>query len=232
MAARVGTTADASRRNFIAVYGASGVGKTSLLHSMNASAIEMGGAVLQIDCDDGNLAVKDMSYPSVGCDYLQDVYDVLGWVEHDPNWQKFTHIMIDGGSALGESILQQYLQIHSHPQKAYGELISAFLNFIAYIKRVFKDKIIVMTFQQKYMQDDVKRMFYSLDLPGQKLAPQMPYRFDEVLCLRIMPDSEGKQQRVLQAQPDMTYDAKDRSGKLAQFNPADMQHVINQIRAV
>lgn len=232
MATRVGSTKDAATRTFIAVYGAAGVGKTKLLESLNSHAIEHHGAAIQIDFDDGNLSIRDAGLPSIGCDYIKDAYDALGWILNDPNWSKFTHIMIDGGTALAKSLLAQHLQGTAHAMQAYGKMAEDYLTFITYIKQNFRDKIIVMTFQETLLTDGAQQLLHGIDLPGRQLGPEMPYRFDEVLCLRIINNAEGQPERMLQSQPDMQYSAKDRSGKLEQFEPADLQHVINQITAV
>lgn len=232
MALKVGTTDDAKLRNFIAIYGASGVGKTSLLVSLDQYAQAKGGRALQIDFDDGNKCLVGKALPSVFCEYLDDLYQVLTWVRDDPNWQLYNSIFIDGMTVLAENLLHQHLNVNSNKQKAYGDYANDFLVLVKFLKTAFKDRTIVCTFQEKKVQDDQNKIYQSINLPGRVVGPEMPYKFDEVLCLRILPDAEGKPARVLQAQPDMTYTAKDRSGKLDIYNPADLQHVLNRIEAV
>ena len=55
-------------------------------------------------------------------------------------------------------------------------------------------------------------------MPGKYLIKKLPFWFDEVLCLRIgemrKEDGSTEEYRYLQTQPDISYHAKDRSGKL------------------
>jgi hypothetical protein len=60
----------------------------------------------------------------------------------------------------------------------------------------------------------------------------LAYFFDEVLALRVEKDAEGNIQRALQCQPDGTYSAKDRSGKLDFWSMPDLGQVIKTIQEV
>lgn len=52
---------------------------------------------------------------------------------------------------------------------------------------------------------------------------------DEVFALRNDRDNEGNVTRYFQTAPDFQWVAKDRSGRLDQFEPADMGHIISKI---
>jgi len=66
-------------------------------------------------------------------------------------------------------------------------------------------------------------------MPGARLANELPYLFDECFALRVEKDNEGGIQRWLQTQRDVQYEAKDRSGKLDVFEPANLGSVITKI---
>lgn len=67
-------------------------------------------------------------------------------------------------------------------------------------------------------------------LPGNKLSQKLPYLFDEVLYLGLKTDPATQQTyRFIQSQPDFQVTAKDRSGALAQYEPADLSIVFGKI---
>ena len=66
-------------------------------------------------------------------------------------------------------------------------------------------------------------------MPGNKLAQQIPYLVDEVFALRVEKDEEGKPQRALMCDSDNLWLAKDRSGKLDMWEPADLGAIIAKI---
>ena len=79
------------------------------------------------------------------------------------------------------------------------------------------------------VQTDTGSLLYAPSMPGQRLAQSLPYFFDEVLALRLVQDEEGNTRRALQCQGDMSWQAKDRSGRLSVWEPADLGGIITKI---
>ena len=70
-----------------------------------------------------------------------------------------------------------------------------------------------------------------LSMPGAKLSNQIPYLFDEIFRLAVGKDRDsGEIIRMLQTAPEPTSDAKDRSGRLDQYEPADLGAVVSKIK--
>jgi hypothetical protein len=103
---------------------------------------------------------------------------------------------------------------------------------MATLIRSFRDlpKHVYFSAKLEKSQDEMGRILYAPSMPGQKLGQLLPYYFDEVLALRVERDAEGNTVRTLQAQPDGLWAAKDRSGKLPDFNAPDLGQIINMIR--
>jgi hypothetical protein len=78
-------------------------------------------------------------------------------------------------------------------------------------------------------QDEMGRILYSPSMPGNKTGQALPYFFDEVLALRVERDQEGAVQRALMCDSDGLWQAKDRSGKLDTWEPADLGEIIAKI---
>jgi hypothetical protein len=73
------------------------------------------------------------------------------------------------------------------------------------------------------------RVLYFPSLPGNKTAQKLPYFFDEVLALRVEKDEDGVTQRALLTDGDGLWLAKDRSGKLDQWESCDLGEIISKI---
>ena len=97
--------------------------------------------------------------------------------------------------------------------------------------RAFRDLPIhvVMTAKLEKQTDEMGRVLYFPSLPGNKTAQKLPYFFDEVLALRVEKDEDGVTQRALLTDGDGLWLAKDRSGKLDQWESCDLGEIIAKI---
>jgi hypothetical protein len=68
-------------------------------------------------------------------------------------------------------------------------------------------------------------------MPGNKTGQSLPYFFDLMLALRVEKDAEGVSQRGLMCDSDGLWQAKDRSGKLDQWESADLGAIISKLGA-
>jgi hypothetical protein len=74
-------------------------------------------------------------------------------------------------------------------------------------------------------------MLYFPSMPGNMLKQGVGYFFDEVFALRVEKDADGNPTRWLQTNRDYNYEAKDRSGSLDMFEPADLSAIAAKIKA-
>ena len=102
--------------------------------------------------------------------------------------------------------------------------------------RRFRDLPIHVVFiakQQEVRDEATGMLHYQPMMVGAKLPTQIPYFFDEVLCLRTfdVEDDKGKKstERWLQTTLGANYIAKDRSGKLEALEEPNLSHIINKL---
>ena len=98
--------------------------------------------------------------------------------------------------------------------------------------RAFRDlpeRHIYFSAKIERQQNELGQLLHSPAMPGQKLGQTLPYFFDEVFALRITPDKDGSPTRMLMCVGDGIWTAKDRSGVLAPWEPADLGAVITKI---
>jgi len=203
------------------IYGRSGSGKTHLITTCPAP--------LLLAAEPGVLTLRNYNIPGIRIQTVNDLVDALEWVRHSADAQQFQTIYIDSLTEVAEVVLSNAKMLVNDPRKAYMELLEKMVLTI----KSFRDlpgKHVIMTAKQESAQDEVTKItMYGPSMPGAKLGPALPYLFDEVFRLGIAKDQDGKDVRFIQAIPDMQYEAKDRSGVLSMYEPADLSVIFSKI---
>lgn len=205
----------------IVVYGQAGAGKTSLIKTLP-------GRVLVVSAESGLLSLRgfDADVAEVATvDDLRAVHGVLAKGGHGYDW-----VAIDSLSEIAEIVLATEKAKTPDPRKAYGTLVDQMMA----VCRSFRELPInvYMSAKAERMKDEsTGRMLEVISMPGSKLTNQIPYLFDEIFRLAVgkNPDS-GELIRMLQTAPEPTSDAKDRSGRLEHYEPADLGAVVAKIK--
>ena len=78
-------------------------------------------------------------------------------------------------------------------------------------------------------QDEMGRILYNPAMPGKSLTQGLPYYVDLLMALRVERDADGNAHRALLTDSDGLWQAKDRSGKLAQWEAPDLGEIIAKI---
>jgi phage nucleotide-binding protein len=206
----------------ILVYGISGAGKTSLAKTAP-------GKVLVISAEAGLLSIKDASnIKIIEVTEAAELMQILKLLESG-EWD-FDTVCLDSISEISELLLQQEKARHKDPRKAYGEVQESVTNVL----RAYRDlKMHVMFICKQERVNNDGALLFEPKMVGAKLGQSIPYFFDEVLALRVIDqqDQEGNtvKTRWLQTDDGAGYTAKDRSGKLNDFEPADLTKLIEKL---
>jgi len=203
------------------VYGQAGAGKTSLIPTLPAPVI--------LSAEAGLLSIAGSNLPFVEINSVETLREAYQWLTESSEANQFQSVALDSISEIAEVVLANEKATAKDPRQAYGALQDVMGGII----RAFRDlpgKSVYFTAKLEKSQDEMGRILYSPSMPGAKLGQQLPYFFDLVLPLRIEKDAEGNTVRSLQCQSDGLWTAKDRSGRLDPWEPADLGHVIRKIQ--
>jgi hypothetical protein len=212
----------------VLVYGGAGVGKTVLnatlpnpvLISAESGALSLRETNLRRLFGDDKSICYNM--PIITIKTADDLRDVHLWCQQSVEAKRFQSIGLDSISEIGEVVLNNARALVKDPRQAYGELIEKMETTI----RAFRDlpgKNILVSAKMEPTKDELSGIVkYGPSMPGQKLGPKLPYFFDLVFRLGITKDQQGKDFRFLQTQPDLQFEAKDRSGALL---PVEVPHL-------
>lgn len=204
------------------VYGQAGAGKTSLIPTLPNPIV--------LSAEGGLLSIQDAELPYIEIGTMADLQEAYKWLSESADAAQFESVAIDSISEIAEVVLNYEKKVNKDPRAAYGSMQEQMADII----RVFRDlpnKHIFMSAKLEKTQDEMGRVLYAPSMPGNKTGQSLPYFFDEVLALRVERDAEGATQRALMCDSDGLWLAKDRSGKLEAWEPADLGAVITKIGA-
>lgn len=205
----------------VLTYGGPGMGKTVLnatmpnpvLVSAESGSLSLRRANLERLYGVGNPYIcYDM--PMIEIKTVDDLVEAHRWASQSTEARNFQSLGIDSVSEIAEVVLNNAKRQVKDPRQAYGELLEKMENTI----RLFRDLPMNVNVSAKMepMKDELTGVVkYGPAMPGAKLGPKLPYFFDEVFRLGVNKTPQGETYRFLQTQPDLQFEAKDRSGALA-----------------
>lgn len=214
MAVQLISTREAAQTNGlkVLVYGLAGSGKTRLCATT-------GGNPLIISAEAGLLSLREYDLAALSVNSMQDVHDAYEYAASEEGRQ-FDWICLDSVSEIAEVVLAYEKKQTKDPRKAYGELSDQMMDLL----RAFRDlpgRNVYMTAKMRRTENDGANLFGPM-MPGQQLAQQLPYLFDEFWALRVERGPDNEPQHWLQCHRDFQYEAKDRSGALEMFEAPDL----------
>ena len=224
MAIKFTTTADSSDTVNVLVYGESGLGKTVLGATAPNPII--------ISSERGLMSIAEHDIPVIEVSSLDDFNDAYIYIR-DKGIKQFDTVVLDSISDIAEAALSELLRTNKDGRKAYGTLNTE----IAGLIRKFRDLDMNAYFIAKAQTYESASGLTCLQpaMPGKTLVKDLPYFFDIVLVLRIKeiedPDDSDrvKKVRYLQTERDLTYEAKDRSNKLAPIEEPNLTKLFAKI---
>lgn len=222
------TLADAIGKNQpkIVVYGAPGVGKTSL-------AASLPGKLLILSAEAGllSLAGADLDADVVEVQSLETLRAAYAELKAAPD--AYAWVVLDSVSEIAEVVLAAEKAKTKDPRAAYGFLQDSMLG----IMRAFRDLPCGVYFSAKMSttkDEATGRVSYGIGMPGTKLGESIPYLFDEVFRLVVIDEDDGNggkvASRYLLTATDGKSTAKDRSGRLDAYERADLGAVVAKIK--
>ena len=198
----------------ILCYGQAGAGKTTLIASLPSP--------ITLSAEGGLLSLQGADLPYVEIASMADLHEAYSWLVSSDEAKGFESIAIDSISEIAEVCLIAEKRTAKDPRQAYGAMIDAMSEVI----RAFRDlpRHVYVSAKLDKSADELGSVAYAPSMPGQKFAQQLPYFFDEVFAFR-----KEQGHFALMTSTDGLWSAKDRSGKLDQWEAPDLGAVIRKI---
>jgi phage nucleotide-binding protein len=214
---RTGTLASSGVK--LLVYGQAGAGKTTLIKTLPKPIV--------LSAEAGLLSIQDADIPYIEVNSIETIREAYSWLQTSEGKQ-FETIALDSISEIAEVILNSEKKTAKDPRQAYGAMQEQMADLIRAFRDI-PDRNVYMSAKLEKSQDEMGRILYAPSMPGNKSGQQLPYFFDEVLALRVERDADGNPQRALMCDGDGLWTAKDRSGKLGQWEAPDLGEIIAKI---
>jgi energy-coupling factor transporter ATP-binding protein EcfA2 len=240
----------------ILIVGPTGVGKTSLLRTLNATT------TLLVDVEAGDLAIQDLPLDSIRLNdwptardlacriggpnpsfaptmcYSQAHYDAVGGaLEH---LGRYTTIFVDSITAVSRLSFrwaEQQPEAFSErtgkkdTRAAYGLHAREMLLWLNQLQHA-RDKNVVFVGVLEKLLDEFNRLVeFRLQLEGSKTARELPAIVDQIVTMNWVDFGDGKPTRafVCTNPNPWNFPAKDRSGKLEQVEEPHLGRLIAKL---
>ena len=204
------------------VYGRSGIGKTRLCATAPGPII--------VSAENGLLSLSDQSVPAIEIKTLDDLNRAHDYLT-GAGGAAFHTICVDSISDIAEKVLANAKAGTKDGRQAYGILADQMWETIRAFRDI-KGKCVVMIAKAQYSKDQATGVTkWGPSMPGNNLTQGLAYQYDEVFHLGQYRGAGGEFM-ALQTQADLSYDAKDRSGKLDFYEYPDLTNVFNKIYGV
>lgn len=188
------------------VLGQPGSGKTRLCATMPNPII--------LSAEAGLLSLRKANLPYIEIKNVQDFNNAWLWVAGSAEARKFASICIDSLSEIAENELAYAKRQTKDGRKAYGDTQEQ----VEIIMRNFRNlqgPHIYFSAKMEMDKDGAGNPFPKVMMPGNKLAQNVPFIFDEVFHLVRSRTPEGQAYSSLRTAPMNEWDCvKDRSGNL------------------
>jgi phage nucleotide-binding protein len=222
MAINVKTTGSLAANGVkVLVYGQAGAGKTSLVKTLPKPIV--------LSAEGGLLSIQDADLPYIEISDMDTLKEAYTWLAESDEAKQYQSVALDSISEIAEVVLTAEKKATKDPRQAYGAMQEQMADII----RAFRDlpgRHVYMSAKLEKTQDEMGRVLYAPSMPGNKTGQALPYFFDEVLALRVERDAEGVTQRALMCDTDGLWLAKDRSGRLDQWEAPDLGAIITKIQ--
>lgn len=216
------------------IYGAAGVGKTSLAATLKpkdkALIISAESGLLSLsgsDVDFVNISVDDDGKFLSSVERMKKLFEVYEFLESDAAKKKYKTIYIDSISEIAEELVNALKEKH----KGF-ELWNEYNDKIFEMIKKFRDLPhynVVMTCLEFSEQDDTKKWCYKPLLPGKKVKDSIVARFD-FLFRYVKYNKDGKITRGIVTEGTDSTEAKSRSRNLDMLETPDLGKILEKIR--
>lgn len=202
-------------------YGPPGAGKTPLMKTAPRPVLCV--------TEPGMLSMRDATnIPAWEAYTPATISEFFKWAKESPEARNFDTICVDSVSQMAEIILKEELQRNKDGRKAYGEMSRRVMDILNDLYYLPQKHVYLIAKQGNF--EEGGSMVTKPYFPGQDLNVKVPHMYDEILHIAKV-NVPNMTQPVTAIRTASTFNimARDRSGKLAEIEPADLTALFAKI---
>lgn len=206
------------------------LGVKSLVHGMPGSgktpAFNTAPRPILLAVEPGMLSMRNSNIPTFEAYTAEKVDEFFKWWQFSKEPAQFDTLGIDSVSQMAELFVARAEKKNSHGLKAYGVMsdeVMYYMNFLYFQPNKHLYLIAKQGFEEVQGVRQARPSF-----PGQDLNKKIPHLFDVIMCLGMFNIPGAGQHKAFRCAPSMDMMARDRSGKLGEFEPADLNAIFNK----
>lgn len=202
------------------VYGPPGTGKTPLIKTAPRPVLCV--------VEPGMLSMRDAhNVPAFAAYDFAKIDEFFKWFFESAEAKAFDTLGLDSLSQMAEIVLTHYKSRNKDGRKAYGEMSEYMMNIINKLYFMPQKHLYLICKQARIDNGDNSYMLPSF--PGQDLSVKVPHLFDEIIRLaKCRIPGVVAEVTAFQTRESFNYMARDRSGKLDEFEQPDLSTLFNK----
>lgn len=200
------------------VYGPPGSAKTPLINTCPNPVL--------LACEPGLLSMRGSNVPTWEAYTADAIDEFFTWFFNSNETKKFDTLAIDSISQMAEIYLQKALKEKKHGLQAYGDMATKTLSQLNALYFV-KEKHTYLIAKQEIISENglaFRRPYF----PGKQLPIEMSHKYDQILHLDIQNIPGYGQHRAFRCIGTIDVMARDRTGKLSEFEPPNFNDLIKK----
>jgi hypothetical protein len=199
----------------ILCYGPPGVGKTPMINKAPRPVL--------LATEPGLLSMRNSNVPTFIAPTVAKVDDFMKWFEHSTEAKNFDTLCIDSLSQMCDIALVDAKKKSSHGLKQYGDMAEYIM---PYIERLYfmPAKNMFLIAKEEVTETGTRRPSF----PGKVLPVQIPHKYDCILRLAKSQVPGVGEQLAFQCNASYDVIARNRTGTLGDFEPADLGLLIQK----
>lgn len=200
------------------LYGSWGVGKTPLLATAPVPCI--------ISAEKGMLSLRRTHTPFIEIDSYKMLTETYLWARDSQESRQYYTLGLDSLTEIAEVLLAELKRQNKDPRQAFYQVQDAVVSY-ARAMRDLPGRSVVLVAKEEFSKDINGVNLFQPAMPGTKLGQALPFFFDEVF--RMIVATDAAKTRMLCTQTTYQHQARDRSGTLAEYEPANLTYVFSKI---
>lgn len=199
-------------------YGPAGSGKTPVVDTLPTPVV--------LAIEPGLLSVRNSKAPAWKGDTVERIDEFFDWFFGSAEAKKFDSLAVDSISEWCELVLALMLKRHSHGLKAYGEMAEKVLAIIAKLY-FMPEKHMYLICKETHLEEQGAQKARPY-FPGKEVYKEINHKFDLIMHAGLHTVPGAGIQKSFCTNATFDIHARDRSGKLNQYEPMDLNQIFRK----